>query len=186
MKKTFTKSYIMAHRGCCPKWEISQLSFINDKPITIETILASEARLQDKAWFVVEDCALTAKQQRKIAYGLALMVLPIFERKYPNEKCIGKVLKAIKDYESDRITRKQLKDAVIAAHEIITTTYSNVAWAVTDLAWAATDVARAVIRGTGICILHTRAAHFAALAAKSNRVYQKKILKHLKDFVKNN
>lgn len=50
MKLTFTKTYLKKNKGCYTLKQVNNLSFINNKVITIEDILKSEINISDKLW----------------------------------------------------------------------------------------------------------------------------------------
>ena len=56
MKNTFTKAYLRKNKGCYTLKQINELSFINNKVITLEDIINSEISFEDKLWWLNHNC----------------------------------------------------------------------------------------------------------------------------------
>lgn len=60
-------------------------SFMTSSHVTLDAIIHSEISLKDKYWFVCRK-VLTKEQNQKLACDVAEIVLPLFEKKYPDDK----------------------------------------------------------------------------------------------------
>lgn len=76
MKKIFTRNFITNHRGCYSIEQVKKLSFINNKQITIEDILASEISLNDKYWFVMNSCNLNYDKRTELRSNIRMGLSP--------------------------------------------------------------------------------------------------------------
>jgi hypothetical protein len=119
MKTLFTNNYILNYSGCYGKSTVKLL--IGSKPeFTIDEILNLDVPLKDKAWFIRKSCKLTNIELWHFAIGCALIVLPIYEAKYPDNKAPREAIQAAKDYLSgsidiDTLRIKRNADAAAAA-----------------------------------------------------------------------
>ena len=118
MQTTLNK--IIFHSPCKEGWE-KLLNHLNktqadDEPLELRTILESNG-LDDTIW------ALRAvegkdKEIRLFAADCAEMVLPIYEKKYPDDNRPRLAIQAARDYANGLITEKELSaasDAALAA-----------------------------------------------------------------------
>jgi len=149
MKTEFTKVEIMYGRGCYSREEVKKLSFINLPCIPIQTILESEIPIKDKRWFIWNNCDLTLDQKKDLALQLAWCVLPIYERKYPDNPAVKECLQAIEDFKIGKISIDILKEKRKAAYAYVDAAYAAVdaayaaAYAAVDAAYAYVDAAYA-------------------------------------------
>lgn len=112
MKNIFTKEFMKNNSGCYSSDKLDACSFMSNEEITLESILLSEIRLTDKYWFV---CYILCdeEQNRKIALNVALIVLPLFEIKYPEDKRpreaveIAKLYMSGEDYSEESLIDKR-------------------------------------------------------------------------------
>lgn len=149
MKKTFNKTYIRSNKGCYKLKQVNNLSFINNKIITIEDILNSEIPLKDKLYFLFCSCELDLKDKQLISIELAEIVLPIYENKYPDNLAPREVIQASKDYLNRDTTLENLKIKIAAAYTAIYTT----AYAAVDIASANVEYSDKIltfVKGYGI------------------------------------
>jgi hypothetical protein len=153
MKTVFTKSEMILKKGCYSTEKLMSLSFMNSDEITIESILDSEISLKDKSWFIRNSCELTISEKREFAIGCALVVLPIYENKYPNNSAPRKAIEAAKLYLNNEISLEGLKVFNAAA-----------AAAAADAAYAA-DAAAADAAYAAYAAADAYAAYAAADAA---------------------
>lgn len=100
MNKKFTRKYIEDNKGCYSLEELNNCSFIKAKVkvITLDAILKSEIKLEDKFWFIIRKTNLTIRQKQEIAIGCAEIVLEIYERRNPGNKAPAEAIQAAKDY----------------------------------------------------------------------------------------
>jgi immunity protein Imm5 of predicted polymorphic toxin system len=160
MDQTFTKQFMMDNCGCYDKYNYQQLmncSFINQEPITLESILNSEIPLRDKYWFVCKKL-VTKEQNQQIAIKVAEIVLPIYERRYPNNKALREAIEAAKQYIAGHISLKELRKKRNAA----------AADAAAAAAAAAADAAAAAADAAVAAAAAADAASDAAAAAAAN------------------
>jgi len=104
MKTIFTKQEILQSKGCYTTKQVEQLSFINNQEIDIQTIFESEISIKDKRWFIYNNCDLTLDEKKKLSLQLAWAVLPIYEKKYPNDLRIRECLQATEDFYSGKVS----------------------------------------------------------------------------------
>lgn len=62
----FTKTFIRKNKGCYTLKQVNQLSFINNKVITLDDIINSEISIQDKFWFLYNNCNFTYAEKVKV------------------------------------------------------------------------------------------------------------------------
>src|SRR6478736_896002 len=109
MKTVFTKAEMRLKKGCYSTEKLMSLSFMDSGEVTIESILDSEISLKDKSWFIRNSCELSLDEKRHFAIGCALVVLPIYENKYPNNNAPRKAIEAAKLYLNNEISLDELK-----------------------------------------------------------------------------
>lgn len=107
MKKQFTKQSILSNCGCYSREEA--MIHLTKSKFTISEILDFDLPIKDKAWFIIMKCELTDDELKKIAIGCSLIVLPIYESKYPNNKAPREAIQAVKDYLKGKIKIKKLE-----------------------------------------------------------------------------
>lgn len=131
---TTTLNKIKAHSPCADGWNklLNHLGKTQayDEPLELRTILESNG-LDDTIW------ALRAvegkdKEIRLFAADCAEMVLPIYEKDYPDDNRQRLAIQAARDYANGLITIEELDAASAAAWAA-----SAAAWAASDAAWAA-------------------------------------------------
>ncbi len=146
MKTTFTKEYILANCGCYSKEQAEK--YLTKTEFTISEILDFDLPLRDKGWFIRLECELTDVELRRFAIGCALVVLPIYESKYPENKAPREAIQAAKDYLAGIIGIGELivkrKAAYAAAYATAAAyTASTAAYAADAAAYAAATAATA-------------------------------------------
>lgn len=107
MKKTFTKDYIIRHKGCYDLEQVEKLSFIEKKRITIYTILNSEINFSDKTWFLFNKCDMTTRDIQELVLELSWLVESIYAKKYPNDNRVKECLQATRDYLDGKINKTE-------------------------------------------------------------------------------
>src|ERR1700744_4644627 len=107
MQQNFTKKYMLNNCGCYTKQRLLSCSFMVQEDITLESILKSEIPVRDKYWFVCKK--LTTKEQNKqIAIAVAELVLPLFDRRYPEDKRPREAIEAAKAFIAGHISLDEL------------------------------------------------------------------------------
>jgi len=125
MKKIFTKKELIKSKGCYSEQQIIELYENHKKEnVSIFDILNSEINIKDKRWFVYNACKLSLVKKKSLALKLAWEVLPIYENKYPNDLRIWKCLQTIKNFNSKKITKEELKNAAYAANAAAYASYA--------------------------------------------------------------
>ena len=132
MKQTFTKEFMEANCGCYSMEQLAECSFMKLPEITLESIIHSEIRLKDKFWFICKKLA-TKEENQQIAIRCAEIVLPIYEKRYPENKAPREAIEAAKSYLAGHISLVQLIAKRRAAYAAAYAAYA-----------AAADVATAV------------------------------------------
>jgi len=136
------------------------LDYDKDKPINLSVILTSND-IDDTFW-CVGNMTLTPDQERDfrfLACGYAERVLPIFEKKYPEDSRPKDCIEVAKRYAVGEATKEDLDAARAAAWDA-----RAAAWAAGDAAWAARDA---------------RAAGAARAAWAAEKTEQEKMLMEL-------
>lgn len=103
MQKTFTKKFMEDKCGCYDNNQLHKCSFMQLKTITLNSIINSEIPLKDKYWFVCRKVA-TKEQNQQIAIDVAEIVLPIYEKRYPEDKKPREAIEAAKQYLAGHIS----------------------------------------------------------------------------------
>ena len=139
MQTTLNK--IKSHSPCEDGWK-KLLNYLgktkaDDEPLELRTILESN-ELDDTIWAfrAVEG---KDKEIRLFAADCAELVLPNYEKEYPNDDRPRKAIQSARDYANGLISEEELAAAWAAARGAA----SSAAWA----AWAALDAAWAAARG---------------------------------------
>ena len=166
MKTKFTKEYVLANKGCYSEEQVNGLPFDRKNEITIEK-LHKVLPIKDFSWFLVRKCELTLEQKKRFALHCAKQVLPIFEKKYPNDNRVRACIEATEGYLNGTVTREELNSARYAAAA------ADATYAAADATYAAAYAAAAVA-----------ATYAAADAAYAVAAYAKSILKFVKDELK--
>jgi hypothetical protein len=148
MKTQFTKVEMYNLKGCYSKKTLDKCSFMVKDNISIIEILDSEIPLKDKSWFIRNSIGLTNLEKSQFAIGCALVVLPIYEHKYPDNDAPRKAIEAAQKYLKSEITLEELKvfrkNAYAAAAAAADAAYADAADAAyAAAAYAAADTAAA-------------------------------------------
>ena len=155
MQQQFTKEYLVDNCGCYAKEQgkIQELMKPYNEPITLEQIFTSDIPLKDKYWFLCKKLA-TKEENQQIIITVAEMTIPIFEKRYPEDKRPREAIDAVKQYIAGHITldkliekRKAATDAAMNAAYAINAAYvyadavydMNAAYAI-NAAYADTDI----------------------------------------------
>ena len=115
MKQIFSKQFMIENKGCYSDEQLMNCSFMSNERITLKSILESEIPDTHKWWFVIRKLA-TKEQRKRIAIKLAEMVLPIYEKDYPDDKRPREGIKAAKDYLKGKISKAELMEKKEAAY----------------------------------------------------------------------
>ena len=165
MKKIFKKEEILSNKGCYSREQVLNLSFINNREITLIDIMKSEISIQDKRWFLYNKGELSTKQKKDLALKLAWAVLPIYEDQYPGDNRVRDCLQDIEKFNLDNIFFNEAavkRNAAEAAYAVAVATVATVAIA----AYAAAEAAYAVAVAT-VAIAAYAAAEAAYAAAEA-------------------
>jgi len=161
MKTKFTKEYVLANKGCYSEEQVNALPFDRNGEITIEK-LHKVLPIKDFSWFLVRKCELTLEQKRRFALHCAKQVLPIFEKRYPNDNRVRACIEATEGYLNGTVTREELNRARYAAHAAA---YAADAAAAADAAYAAAAYAADAAAYAAAYAAYAAAAADAAYAA---------------------
>jgi len=191
MKKTFTKEYIIENKGYYSETQVNELSFINQKRITLST-LVNNLPIKDFNWFLIKKCNLTIKQKKEVALLYAETVMPIYEEKYPNDDRVSKCIHGIKDFNNGKITKDELRalrsaaaaaaDAAYAAYDAAAA--DAAAYAAADAAAYAADAAAAYAAAADAAAAAAYAAAADAAAAAAANKWQPKLKKAIENWIK--
>lgn len=105
----------------------------NGSEITLSSIIHSEIPLKDKYWFVCKKLA-TKEQNQQIAIDVATILLPIYERRYPDDLRPREAIEAAKAFISGHIS---LSDLLAKRHAAADAAYAAAADAAAYAAYAA-------------------------------------------------
>ena len=167
MQTTFTKKFMQDNRGCYSQAQLNDCSFMQQEPITLESILKSEIPLKDKYWFVCRKLA-TKEHNQEITIAVAEIVLPIYEKRYSNDSRPREAIDAAKQYIAGHISIEKLMEkmrAAACAAAADAYAYAYAAYA----AAAAADAAAAAAAAAAIYAAAT--AIYAAAAAAAAAIY---------------
>lgn len=114
MKTTFTKS--TSKFGCYAENDNEQHVHLPNETFTITSVLNADVPLKDKAWFIHKNCEFTDMEFRQFAIGCALIVLPIYETKYPYNKAPREAIEAAQQYLAGTIDIYVLREKRKAAY----------------------------------------------------------------------
>ena len=170
MKKIFKKEEILSNKGCYSREQVLNLSFINNREITLINIMKSEISIQDKRWFLYNKGELSTNQKKVLALKLAWAVLPIYEDQYPGDNRVRDCLQDIEKFNLDNIFFNELAvkrnaTEAAAAAAYAAAAYAADAYAVTAAAYAATAAAEAAATAADAAAADSYAATAATYAA---------------------
>ena len=166
MKTEFTKQEMYNIKGCYSKETLDNCSFMSKDNISLQSILDSEIPLKDKSWFIRNSIQLSDIEKRQFAIGCALVVLPIYENKYPSNDDPRKAIEAAEKYLKNEITLQELNIFRKAAYDAAYTADDADAY---DAAYAAAAA--------------YTADDAAYTAAADDITYKDKLLLFFKEFV---
>jgi hypothetical protein len=109
MKQSFTKDFMRENCGCYSIAELEACSFMKNDEISLQSILQSEIPLKDKFWFLCYKLA-TKEENQEMAIRVAEIVLPIYERIYPDNKTPREAIEAAKQYIRGNISLDELAE----------------------------------------------------------------------------
>ena len=106
--KTFTHEFMKSNRGCYSEEQLMSCSFMQTEGVLLSSIVQSEISLKDKFWFVCKK-VLTKEQNQKLAIDVAEIVLPIYEKRYPEDtRMVKDCIEAAKLYITGHISLDEL------------------------------------------------------------------------------
>ena len=117
--KALTVSEIMNFNPCYTQEQIESLfesAGYANKAAPLEVILSAPIPIKDIFWLVLRKEILEEKTLHEIAIFAAELVLPIFEKKYPDDDRPRKAIEAKKSWLEGAINDKELKAAASAAY----------------------------------------------------------------------
>ena len=162
MQQQFTKDFMIANSGCYDEQKLLSLSFMRNEDITLKSIVESEIPLRDKFWFVCKKLA-TKEENQQITINVAEIVLPIYEKHYPDNKAPREAIEAAKQYIAGHISLETLLSKRRAA-----AVYAVYAVNAVDAAYAAVyaaDAAAAVYAAYAAAVYAVNAVDTAVNAA---------------------
>jgi hypothetical protein len=166
MQKQFDKEYAQQNKGCYENEQLQKCSFMSLDVITIESILDSEISIKDKYWFVCKKLA-TQAQNQQIAIGVALIVVEIFEEKYPDNKVPRKAIESAQAYLKGELSLELLIQAKNATADAADAAANAAVYADAAVyaAYAADAAANAAVYAADAAYAAATAAAYAANAA---------------------
>ena len=191
MKKTFTKDFYLSHRGC---YDFNKMfNLVDNNPHeTIEDFLNWNISINDKFFFLFNYCNLTLRNKQDMALMCAKIVLPVYEKEFPNDSRVTECIHATELFLNGEITLDQLRekrDAALAAAYAADAAYDAAAYAAYDAANAAYDAANAARASAYAANAYdtaalTAAARTANANANANANVANGLLNAVKEFCK--
>jgi len=179
MKKTFTKDFYLSHRGC---YDFNKMfNLVDNNPHeTIEDFLNWNISINDKFFFLFNYCNLTLRNKQDMALMCAKIVLPVYEKEFPNDSRVTECIHATELFLNGEITLEQLREKREAAADAADAN-ANAADAAYAAAYAAANAANAYDTAA-----LTAAANAAAYdtAANANANVANGLLNAVKEFCK--
>jgi hypothetical protein len=163
MKKTFTKDFYLSHRGCYEFNKMFNL-VVNNPHETIEDFLNWDISIKDKFYFLFNYCNLTLRNQQDMALMCAKIVLPIYEKQFPNDSRVMECIHATELFLNGEITHEQLIEKREAAYDAAANAAAN-AYVDAAAADAAYSAAAAAAADAANAAAAADAAYSAAAAA---------------------
>jgi hypothetical protein len=159
MKKTFTKDFYLSHRGC---YDFNKMfNLVDNNPHeTIEDFLNWNISINDKFFFLFNYCNLTLRNKQDMALMCAKIVLPVYEKEFPNDSRVMECIHATELFLNGEITLEQLREKREAANANAYA-YAYAAYAAYAAAYAAANAALAAANAAN-------AYDTAALTAAAN------------------
>jgi hypothetical protein len=166
--------------------QLMDLPFMVQEVITLEDVLRSEIPLKDKQWVIWNNCELSLDENKKLALQLAWMVLPIYEKKYPNDNLVKECLEATELFLKGEITINELRKKRYAIADAADAAYAAdaSAYAADASAYASAYAADASADASAYASAYAAAAAYAADAIRNDLTYKEKYLQILINFVK--
>ena len=170
--KTFTKKFMEDNCGCYSLDQLNACSFMKQDEITLRSIFESEIPLKDKFWFLCHKVA-TEEQNKKIAIDLAEMVLPIWEKMYPDDKRPHEAIHSAKQYLAGHILIDELiiKRMAAAAATVAAAAYAAAAYAADAAPYAAAAAYAAAAYAADAAPYAADAASYAAASYAAAAAY---------------
>ena len=165
MKKIFKKEEILSNKGCYSREQVLNLSFINNREITLINIMKSEISIQDKRWFLYNKGELSTNQKKVLALKLAWAVLPIYEDQYPGDNRVRDCLQDIEKFNLDNIFFNEVAVKRNAADAAADAAAEATAAEATAAAYAAVYAAAYAAYAADAAAYAASAAAYAAVAA---------------------
>lgn len=157
-------SYIENNCGCYDEDIEDIIKGHGKETASIHDIMAQDIPLKDKFWFLCKKCELTEEQNQKIAIDMAEIVLPIYEKRYPENQAPREAIEAAKQFIGGHISLETLLEKRRAA--------------------AAASAAYAAYAASAADAAAADAAAYAAYAAYAD--IKKQLEQYLIDFINNN
>lgn len=171
MQQTFTKQFMQENCGCYKQinGKLDACSFMQKETISLSDIVNSEIPLKDKYWFVCKKLA-TKEENQQIAIKVAEIVLPLYEKKYPDNKAPREAIEAANKFIGGHISLNVLIEKRRAADADADA--DAAAYAAAAAAYAAATAYAAAYAAATADDAATAAAADAAYAAATAEIKQ--------------
>jgi hypothetical protein len=180
--------------GCYSVSDLEACDFMQSGgDVTLRSIVNSSIRLKDKYWFVCRKLA-TIDENKAIAIRVAEIVLPIYEKRFPDNKAPREAIAAAGQYNRGEISRSELisrrKNAAAADAAAAAADAYAAAAAAADAyaAYAAAAAAAAAAADAAAADAYAAAATAAAYAyaaAAAAAAAKRELQEYLESFVTN-
>ena len=181
MKTEFTPDYIKENKGCYDLEQVVKLPFIESKQeiVSIKDLFEG-LPIKDFTWFLAKKCDLTYNQKVSLAIYCAEYVLPIYQKKYPNDFRVAECIKATKDFQEGNCTREFLLEKRAAAY---TAADAAAAADAAHAAYACTAAADAAADAYAAHAAYSASASAAAYACTAAAAYSNHIWKFVESIL---
>lgn len=133
MKKIFTKGEKLSDMTFS---EITRLFKDNKENVEIKEYLNSDVDLTEKTRLVFNNCNLTLLEKQKLSLNLLWVVLPIFEDRYPEDKCVRLCLEAAENYLNSEVSEDKLKEIRLNVYDKALAVYTSADYNTSHIVYA--------------------------------------------------
>jgi hypothetical protein len=152
---------------------------VNNPHETIEDFLNWDISIKDKFFFLFNYCNLTLRNKLDMALMCAKIVLPVYEKEFPNDSRVTECIHATELFLNGEITLEQLREKRAAADAAYDAANADAAAYAAYAAYAANAAAAYAY----VYAANAYAAYAAANAANADE-YTDGLLNAVKEFCK--
>lgn len=133
MKKVFSQEFIRDNLDCYVKSnkrflpKIEGLIAQYDSDVTLEDILTSSIRLQDKFWWLMTKCDITVEELKELSLRVADIALEIYEDENPGDVKLREYLLQVKKGENPLPELKEMISELTESDSATTNAIKSIA-----------------------------------------------------------